>query len=82
MSQIDRRIQVNTIIENQLPEFVVSDFENATEFLKQYFISQEYQGGPSDIINNLDQYLKVDNLVPELLLVLQQYLQTYQHPIQ
>ena len=33
MSQIDRRIQVNTIIENQLPEFVVSDFENATEFL-------------------------------------------------
>ena len=47
MSQIDRRIQVNTIIENQLPEFVVSDFENATEFLKQYYISQEYQGGPS-----------------------------------
>ena len=28
MSQIDRRIQVNTIIENQLPEFVVSDFSN------------------------------------------------------
>ena len=66
MSQIDRRIQVNTIIENQLPEFVVTDFENATEFLKQYYISQEYQGGPSDIINNLDQYLKVDNLVPEV----------------
>ena len=45
MSQIDRRIQVNTIIENQLPEFVVSDFPKATEFLKQYYISQEYQGG-------------------------------------
>ena len=41
MSQIDKRIQVNTIIENQLPEFVVSDFPNATEFLKQYYISQE-----------------------------------------
>ena len=37
MSQIDKRIQVNTIIENQLPEFVVSDFPNATEFLKQYY---------------------------------------------
>ena len=66
MSQIDRRIQVNTIIENQLPEFVVSDFSNATEFFKQYYISQEFQGGPSDIISNLDQYLKVDNLVPEV----------------
>ena len=66
MSQIDRRIQVNTIIENQLPEFLVSDFPNATEFFKQYYISQEFQGGPSDIISNLDQYLKVDNLVPEV----------------
>ena len=66
MSQIDRRIQVNTIIENQLPEFLVSDFPNATEFFKQYFISQEFQGGPTDIISNLDQYLKVDNLVPEV----------------
>ena len=66
MSQIDKRIKVNTIIENQLPEFVVSDFPNATEFLKQYYISQEFQGGASDLINNFDQYLKVDNLVPEV----------------
>mgnify|MGYP005723515701 CR=1 FL=1 len=66
MSQIDKRIQVNSIIESQLPEFVVSDFSNATEFFKQYYISQEFQGGPSDIISNLDQYLKVDNLVPEV----------------
>ena len=66
MSQIDKRIQVNTIIENQLPEFVVSDFPNATEFLKQYYHSQEFQGGASDLISNFDQYLKSDNLVPEV----------------
>ena len=66
MSHIDKRIQVNTIIENQLPEFVVSDFPNATEFLKQYYISQEFQGGASDLISNFDQYLKSDNLVPEV----------------
>tara|TARA_B100000900_G_scaffold414696_1_gene442094 strand:+ start:2299 stop:15153 length:12855 start_codon:yes stop_codon:yes gene_type:complete len=65
MSQIDKRIQVNTIIKNQLPEFVVSDFPNATEFLKQYYISQEFQGGAQDLITNFDQYLKVENLVPE-----------------
>ena len=67
MSQIDKRIQVNTIIQNQLPEFVVSDFPNATEFLKQYYISQEFQGGATDLISNFDQYIKVDNLVPEVI---------------
>ena len=67
MSQIDKRIQVNTIIENQLPEFVVSDFPNAAEFFKQYYISQEFQGGPTDLISNFDQYLKSDNLVPEVI---------------
>ena len=66
MSQIDKRIKVNTIIENQLPEFVVTDFPNAAEFFKQYYISQEFQGGPSDLIGNFDQYLKSDNLVPEV----------------
>ncbi len=66
MSQFDKRIKVNTIIENQLPEFILADFPKATEFFKQYYISQEFQGGPSDLINNLDQYLKVDNLVPEV----------------
>ena len=67
MSQIDKRIKVNTIIENQLPEFILADFPNAVEFFKQYYISQEFQGGPSDLINNFDQYLKSDNLVPEVI---------------
>ena len=67
MSQIDNRVKVNTIIENHLPEFVVADFPEAVEFLKQYYISQEFQGGPSDLINNFDQYLKPDNLVPEVI---------------
>ena len=66
MSQIDKRIKVNTIIENQLPEFLLADFPNAVEFFKQYYISQEFQGGPSDLISNFDQYIKSDNLVPEV----------------
>ena len=63
---IDKRVQINKIIESQLPAFVRDDFENATEFFKQYYISQEFQGGPSDLIDNLDQYLKTDNLKPEV----------------
>ena len=66
MSQFDKRISVNTIIENQLPDFLLSDFPNAVDFFKQYYISQEFQGGSSDLINNFDQYIKVDNLVPEV----------------
>ena len=67
MSQIDKRIKVNTIIEHQLPEFITADFPNATEFFKQYYLSQEFQGGPVDLISNFDQYLKSDNLVPEVI---------------
>ena len=33
---------------------------------KQYYISEEIQGGNIDIVDNLDQYIKVDNLVPEV----------------
>ena len=62
MSQIEKRIEINRIIENQLPEFVVSDFPKAAEFLKQYYISQEYQGGPIDLIENIDKYIKVSEL--------------------
>ena len=66
MSQFDKRIKINTIVENHLPEFIASDFPDAVDFLKQYYISQEFQGGPTDLISNLDQYLKSDNLVPEV----------------
>ena len=66
MSQIDKRIKVNTVIESHLPEFILADFPNAIEFFKQYYISQEFQGGPVDLISNFDQYIKPDNLVPEV----------------
>ena len=66
MLDIDTRVKLNQIIENQLPEFLRSDFPLATEFFKQYYLSQEFQGGVTDLIDNFDQYLKVDNLVPEV----------------
>lgn len=64
----ERRVKVQQIIENQLPEFILSESPKAAEFLKQYYISQEYQSGPSDIAENLDQYLKLDNLTPEVII--------------
>jgi len=64
---IDARVQVQQIIENQLPEFLISENPKAGEFLKQYYISQEHRGGPTDLVDNLDQYIKLDNLTPEVI---------------
>ena len=63
----ESRVKIQQIIDNQLPEFVLDENPKAAEFLKQYYISQEYQGGPVDITDNLDQYLKLDNLTPEVI---------------
>ncbi len=63
----ERRVKVQQIIENQLPQFILSESPKAVDFLKQYYISQGYQSGPSDIAENLDQYLKLDNLTPEVI---------------
>jgi hypothetical protein len=63
----ETRVKVQQIVENQLPEFILDESPKAAEFLKQYYISQEYQGGPVDIAENLDQYLKLDNLSPEVI---------------
>ena len=63
----EKRVSVQQIIENQLPEFVLSESPKAVDFLKQYYLSQEHQGGAADIAVNLDQYLKVDNLTPEVI---------------
>ena len=54
----ESRVKIQQIIDNQIPEFVLSENPKFVEFLKQYYISQEYQGGPVDITDNLDQYLK------------------------
>ena len=66
MSHFEKRVQLNKIIESQLPEFLVADFPKAVEFFRQYYISQEYQGGNVDLVDNLDRYIKIDNLVPEV----------------
>ena len=62
----ESRVKVQDLINSQLPSFILDESPNAVEFLKQYYISQEYQGGPIDLADNLDQYLKLDNLTPEV----------------
>ena len=63
----ESRIKVQDVIGSQLPEYILDESPKTIDFLKQYYISQEFQGGPVDIAENLDQYLKVDNLTPEVI---------------
>ena len=53
-----QRVQINQVIENQLPEFVQSESPLFVDFMKQYYISQEYQGGSINISENIDRYTK------------------------
>ena len=57
----DTKVKLSTIVQNQLPEYVRSDYPLVTEFLKEYYRSQEYQGAPVDLVNNIDEYLDIDN---------------------
>ena len=55
----EKRIQFSNIVQNQLPAYTKTEFPLVSEFLKQYYLGQEYQGGSIDLIQNIDQYVKV-----------------------
>ena len=58
-----QRVEINQVIENQLPEFVQAESPLFVDFMKQYYISQEYQGGSINISENLDRYTKLQTYV-------------------
>ena len=58
-----QRVKISQVIENQLPEFVQAESPLFVDFMKQYYISQEYQGGPVDVAENLDRYNKLQTFV-------------------
>ena len=56
------RVKIHEVIESQIPEAIDSDNPLLGTFLKQYYISQEFQGGPVDIVDNFTDYKSVDFL--------------------
>ena len=56
------RVKFQDIVESQFPRYVLEDFPLLPEFIKQYYKSQEYQGGTLDLVQNIDKYVKVDEL--------------------
>ena len=64
---IESRVKVHQLIEGQLPEYILDQSPKTVEFFQQYYRSQEYQGGPVDLVDNLDQYLSLDQLTPQVI---------------
>lgn len=58
----DTRVKIRSIVENQLPAYVREEFPLVNELLSQYYISLESQTLPADILQNIDQYVKLDNI--------------------
>ena len=56
----EKRVQFNNVVQNQLPQYVRNEFPLIEEFLKQYYIAQEFDGAPIDLIQNIDQYVNLD----------------------
>jgi len=61
MNQEKKVVKISDVVQNQIPEFILSENPNFVEFLKQYYISQEVQGSTVDIAENLISYKNLDS---------------------
>jgi hypothetical protein len=61
------KVKVHEIIQSQIPEVIDNENPRFGEFMKQYYISQEFQGGAIDIADNLVEYKSLNFLNPETL---------------
>ena len=58
---------ISTLVESQLPDFIVNDYNNFSTFLEKYYDHLESQGNPLDIINNITKYTNIDFYEKDLL---------------
>ena len=52
--------RISTLIESQLPEFISSEYELFGKFVEKYYEGQEVQGGPLDVLSNIQKYANID----------------------
>lgn len=61
---MQKNINISDRVEYQLPEFIREEDTQFVNFLLEYYKSQEKTGKPYDILNNLLEYLDLDNYTP------------------
>lgn len=56
-----QKVEINQIIESQIPNFLLTDENDGfVQLLKQYYISQEFQGSSIDLVENIPEYKNPD----------------------
>ena len=51
---------ISSLIESQLPNFILEEYELFASFLKSYYEQQELSGGVLDIVSNLTTYRNIN----------------------
>ena len=59
------KVKIHEVVQGQIPEYIASENPNFANFLEQYYISQEFQGGTVDIADNLVEYKNLNFLNSE-----------------
>tara|TARA_B100000902_G_scaffold126880_2_gene126337 strand:- start:33579 stop:43895 length:10317 start_codon:yes stop_codon:yes gene_type:complete len=59
--------RISTLIESQLPEFISTEYELFSKFVQKYYEGQEVQGGPLDVLSNIQKYADIDYYEKSLL---------------
>ena len=60
------KVKISSIVESQIPSFLREESPLLVEFIRQYFVSGEYAGGPFDLISNIDSYTKLESLTKNI----------------
>ena len=66
-SVFESRVKIQDVVDSQLPEFIKEENPLVVDFLRTYYTSQEFSSGPTDLAENIDQYLKLDSLTPDVI---------------
>ena len=56
------RVKARHLVQDHVPNFVRDNYPEFQDFLRTYYKSVESPGGATDILNNIDQYVRLENL--------------------
>ena len=62
-----KKRKLSSLIESQLPGFIINEYDNFSKFIEKYYEQQESVGQPIDIISNLSKYRDIDTYEKNLL---------------
>jgi len=56
------RVQIQNLVTDQQPSYVKESYSDFIQLLKDYYKSLESSGGPTNILNNINDYTKLENI--------------------